>query len=256
MAIVQGLIKNGVPPQQLHVLEVLEAGIEKFSSMGVAASQSLPEGYTPDVAVLAVKPQQMQTALAPLAGRLTQSLIISIAAGLPIGLLSDWLDQHPRIVRSMPNTPAMVGMGVSGVFASAACSASDKAQAQAILEACGSVVWLSDEAMLNPTTAISGSGPGYVFLFMEALEKAALGMGFDQAQARDLVSQTFRGAAELACQSDEPFAVLRERVTSKGGTTAAGLAVMLEGKIPQHIQAGADAANARSLELGQLLSKS
>ena len=155
----------------------------------------------------------------------------------------------------MPNTPAMVGMGVSGVFASSACSESDKAQAQTILEACGSVVWLSEEAMLNPTTAISGSGPGYVFLFMEALENAALAMGFDAAQARSLVSETFRGAAELACQSDEPFSLLRERVTSKGGTTAAGLAVMLEGQVVQHIEAGASAANARSLELGELLSK-
>jgi pyrroline-5-carboxylate reductase len=255
LAIVQGLLKNGIAAGQIHVLELLEAAREKFAAMGVGASNTLPEGYTPDVAVLAVKPQQMKAALAPLADSLTNSLIISIAAGLPITLLSDWLKQHPRIVRSMPNTPAMVGMGVSGVFASTACNSADKAQAQTILEACGSVVWLENEAMLNPTTAISGSGPGYVFLFMEALENAALSLGFDAAQARSLVSETFRGAAELACQSDEPFSVLRERVTSKGGTTAAGLEAMLQGQVSHHIQAGANAANARSIELGELLSK-
>jgi pyrroline-5-carboxylate reductase len=254
-AIVEGLLRQGMPPGNIHVLELLEAGQARFRSLGVNTSASLPAGYQPDVAVLAVKPQQMQAALSPLTERLRNSLVISIAAGLPVSLLSQWLDAHPRIVRSMPNTPAMVGMGITGVYASQACTSEDRLSAQTLLQACGEVLWLDSEDMLNPVTAISGSGPGYVFLWMEALQSAAVQMGFDADQARLLVAQTLRGAAELASQSPESFATLRERVTSKGGTTAAGLQVMIDGQVQQHITAGAQAANARAIELGELLRK-
>jgi pyrroline-5-carboxylate reductase len=252
-AIIEGLLKQGMQPSHLHVIEIMADARQRFADKGIGASDTLPVGFKPDITVLAVKPQQMKEALEPLAPQLSTSLIISIAAGLPIALLSQWLQQHPRIVRSMPNTPAMVGMGITGAFASDACSVQDKADANTLLQACGQVVWVNGEDMLNPVTAISGSGPGYVFLWMEALQTAALQMGFDAQQARMLVAHTLRGAAELAVQSPEAFSTLRERVTSKGGTTAAGLQVMLDGKVPDTIAAGAHAANARAIELGNIL---
>ena len=252
-AIIEGLLKQGTDAQHIHVLEINADSRARFAQQGINASETLPASFTPGITVLAVKPQQMKEALAPVAHAVSQSLIISIAAGLPIDLLSTWLKGHQRIVRSMPNTPAMVGMGITGACASQACSTQDKDDADTLLKACGQVVWVKEESMLNPVTAISGSGPGYVFLWMEALESAALQMGFDAQQARMLVAHTLRGAAELAVQSPESFATLRERVTSKGGTTAAGLQVMIDGLVPGSITAGAHAANARATELGEIL---
>lgn len=252
-AIIEGLLKQGTAPAAIHVLEISEESRQRFAQRGIAASQTLPDSFTPGITVLAVKPQQMKEALAPIAHAVSQSLIVSIAAGLPIALLSSWINGHGRIVRSMPNTPAMVGMGITGACASTACTDQDKADANTLLQACGQVVWVSEESMLNPVTAISGSGPGYVFLWMEALEAAALQMGFDAQQARMLVAHTLRGAAELAVQSPESFATLRERVTSKGGTTAAGLQVMTDRHVSASITAGAHAANARAIELGEIL---
>lgn len=252
-AIIEGLIRTGTPPANLHVLDIVDEARDRFVARGVAASATLPPGFQPDIAVLAVKPQQMKDALTPIAPALAGALIISIAAGLPIALLANWLNGHSRIVRSMPNTPAMVGMGITGACASAGCSDTDRLQADTLLKACGEVVWVDSEVMLNPVTAISGSGPGYVFLWMEALQAAAEQMGFSPADARTLVAHTVRGAAELALQSPETFATLRERVTSKGGTTAAGLQVMIDGQVSDCITAGAQAANARAHALGELM---
>lgn len=252
-AIIEGLLRQGTPATSLFVLELAEAARQRFVQMGVGCAEQLPAEFKPDLAVLAVKPQQMQAALEPLASALKDSLVLSIAAGLPIDLLSNWLNGHTRIVRSMPNTPAMVGMGITGVYAAPACTQADRDQAHALLSACGQVIWVDSEAKLNPVTAISGSGPGYVFLWMEALQSAAVELGFTPDQARALVTQTVRGAAELASQSDEAFARLREKVTSKGGTTAAGLEVMTAGDVPGRIAAGALAANARAVELGEML---
>lgn len=254
-AIIDGLLRQGTPAASIHVLEISEAAQTRLQAKGVGASASLPPHVHPDVTVLAVKPQQMREALQSVAQNLSQSLIISIAAGLPIDLLSEWLNGHTRIVRSMPNTPAMVGMGITGVCASTGCTSADRDSASALLASCGQVIWVKEESMLNPVTAISGSGPGYVFLWMEALESAALDLGFDATQARQLVAHTLRGAAELAVHSSEPFSKLREQVTSKGGTTAAGLQVMLDGDVADRIRAGALAANARAIELGEVLKK-
>jgi pyrroline-5-carboxylate reductase len=150
----------------------------------------------------------------------------------------------------MPNTPALIGMGISGVAALPAAGVDDRRRAQLLLEAAGPVVWLDDEALLDPVTAVSGSGPAYVFYFIEAMQRAGSELGLTPAQARELAIATFRGAAELAARSDESLATLRERVTSKGGTTAAALARMQADRLDDGIVAAVRAASERATELG------
>ena len=207
-----------------------------------------------DVIVLAVKPQQMHAvadAIRPFVGR---SLVLSIAAGVRASTLSRWLGTR-LIVRTMPNTPALIGRGITGAAALAEVSREQRAEAEAILRAAGEVVWFDDESMLDPVTAISGSGPAYVFLFMEAKQQAAVEMGLTGAQGRSLAIHTFRGAAELAENSSEPASVLRERVTSKGGTTAAALSSMDADGVKRGIVKALHAANARAKELGDDLDR-
>lgn len=248
-AMISGLVKQGWPIDAIHVIELDPHARKRLSTLGVQAHKQWPTSITFTAVVLAVKPQHMQAAISNITEALQSTLIISIAAGLTIAKLSAWLNAHTRIVRSMPNTPALVGMGMTVATASSACSEADQALATAVLGASGQLLWVSDEQMLNPTTAISGSGPGYVFYLMEWLEKAALQLGFNQQQAHLLVTQTFRGASELAAQSADSFATLREKVTSKGGTTAAGLAIFEQYNLGSNLIDATQAANARANEL-------
>jgi len=169
--------------------------------------------------------------------------------------LSRWLGGYDKLVRTMPNTPAMIGSGVTGLFALPSVSEAERLGTERVLQAVGSTLWVTDEAHIDAVTAISGSGPAYVFLFIEALEQAALDLGFTTRQARQLAIETVLGAAKLAAQSDEPASVLRERVTSKGGTTEAALHIMEARGVKDGIIAGALAAYSRSGELGELLGK-
>lgn len=250
-ALIGGLLKQGHQPNAIQVIEIQPLLCEQFTKQGIYADKTLSKPFTADIAILAVKPQQMQDALANISPNLKASLIISIAAGITIQTLSQWLGGHQRIVRCMPNTPALVNTGMTGIYANPACSTADRQAAENILKCSGEVLWCQTETMLNPITAISGSGPGYVFLFMQALEKAAILMGFDVIEARQLVNQTFLGAAKLAQHSSESLATLRQQVTSKGGTTAAGLNVMDTQGVEQAIIAGAQAALNRAIELGK-----
>jgi len=152
-------------------------------------------------------------------------------------------------VRTMPNTPALIGAGITGLWAPEAVSAPDRALAERIVRTVGEAVWVGQESMLDAVTAVSGSGPAYVFLFMESVHAAALKLGLDEAGAKALTLATFRGAAALASQATVPLATLREQVTSKGGTTAAALAVMGQREIPAAIGAAVEAACQRSVEL-------
>jgi pyrroline-5-carboxylate reductase len=195
----------------------------------------------------------MRDALAPLGKRAAGALVISIAAGLDMMSLSRWLGGHRRIVRCMPNTPALIGAGITGLCALPEVGAADRALAERVLRAVGSTVWIDSEAQMDAVTAISGSGPAYVFLFIEALQQAAADLGFTPAQGRQLAIETVQGAAALAAQSDEPASTLRERVTSKGGTTEAALQMMAEMGVKDGIVAGCKAAEARGRELGKLL---
>lgn len=195
----------------------------------------------------------MKEAVAPLVDKLGNALVISIAAGLDMAALSRWLGGHRTIVRCMPNTPALIGAGITGLCALPEVSAEQRAAADRVLKAVGTTVWIDDEARIDGVTAISGSGPAYVFLFIEALQQAAAELGFTPEQGRQLAIETVQGAAALAAQSSEPASILRERVTSKGGTTEAALKVMAERGVKEGIVAGCKAAEARGQELGKLL---
>lgn len=254
-ALIGGMVKQGFTAADIHVIDPGSEARERLSASYAvnchADAKTAPNA--PDILVLAVKPQQMQEAVAPLAGKLGDALVVSIAAGLGMAALSRWLGGHRRIVRCMPNTPALIGAGITGLCALPEVDAAGKAAADRVLRAVGNTVWIDDETQMDGVTAISGSGPAYVFLFIEALQQAAAELGFTPEQGRQLAIETVQGAAALAAASDEPASLLRERVTSKGGTTAAALDAMAAHGVKDGIVAGCLAAEARGRELGKLL---
>lgn len=254
-ALIGGLIAQGRAASDIRVVEIQSAARARLSErFGINCADSVaaaaPLGA---VVVLAVKPQQMRAAAAQLQPRLARELVISIAAGIRLADLSRWLGGYSILVRCMPNTPALIGAGISGLYASAAVGQAQRALADSILRAAGSTLWVAEESMLDPLTAISGSGPAYVFYFIEALQRAAQEMGFSAADGRKLAVETFVGAAKLAAQSAEDVALLRERVTSKGGTTECALASMDAGQVKDLIVRALHAANERAHELGAQL---
>lgn len=257
-AIIGGLIKHGVAPTDLYALdpneEARKRSEQQFGIRTGAAPDSALASF--DAVVLAVKPQILKSvaeALAPHLG--ATQVVISIVAGIRTADLSRWLNGHQRIVRVMPNTPALIGMGVAGLAATGSVNEADRALATQVLGAVGETVWFDDEAKIDAVTGISGSGPAYVFYFIEALEEAARQLGMDAAQGRALAVATFTGAAQLAAQSDEAPGVLRERVTSKGGTTAAALASFDASGVKDAIVRGVLAADARAREMGDEFGK-
>lgn len=252
-ALIGGLLGKGHAATGIRVVELqAEARARLAAQFGVTCldSAAAPLG---EAVVLAVKPQQMRAAAAALRPWLTHELVITIAAGIRLVDLSRWLGGYATLVRCMPNTPALIGAGISGLYAGAAVGAGQRALADSILGAVGATLWVPEERMLDPVTAISGSGPAYVFYFVEAMQQAAQEMGFSAADARKLAVQTFVGAARLAAQSEEEVALLRERVTSKGGTTERALASMDADRVKDLIVRALHAANQRAHELGAQL---
>ena len=207
-----------------------------------------------EVLVLAVKPQQMKDVCAALRPLIGKQLIVSIAAGIRAADIARWLATD-NVVRAMPNTPALIGKGITGMAALAGVSATDRHAAERIMRAAGAVVWVDGDTQLDAVTALSGSGPAYVFYFIEALIDGGCEMGFTPEQARQLAIETVIGAAQLAAQSSEPPEVLRERVTSKGGTTATALASMEADGLKAGIVKALQAANRRARELGDELGR-
>lgn len=256
-ALIGGLLAKGYAPETLCAVEVVPQARENLAArFKVQVSSSADETtFSAKTLVLAVKPQDMRQAVTPLAGRLTGQLVISIAAGIRLEDLSRWLGGYSKLVRVMPNTPALVGAGIAGLYARPEVSAEERARAEGILGAVGKTVWVDDEALIDPVTAVSGSGPAYVFYFIEALERSGVELGLTAEAARTLAIQTFVGAARLASESTEPPAVLRERVTSKGGTTEAALKVFAMEDIAGRIGRALKAASDRGAELGRLLGK-
>jgi pyrroline-5-carboxylate reductase len=256
-ALIGGMLNTGFPVSDIAVIEIGAESRERLErKFGVRCyAEVVSSALNCDVLLLAVKPQQMREACASLQPHLRQQLVISIAAGLRLSDLTRWLGGHDKLVRAMPNTPAMIGSGVTGLFALPAVSEAERLGAERVLQAVGSTLWVADEAQIDAVTAISGSGPAYVFLFIEALEQAAEDLGFTTRQSRQLAIETVLGAAKLAAQSDESASVLRERVTSKAGTTEAALRIMSEHGVKEGVVAGAMAAYARSGEMGELLGK-
>ncbi len=216
---------------------------------GVAAHATPPEGEEPDILVVAVKPQLLGIAAASLAGRLRpDTLIVSIVAGATCASLAMAFEGR-AVARTMPNTPARIGMGVTALFAP---QDAGRTTAEALMAAAGETIWLDDEAQFDAVTAVSGSGPAYVFAFVEALTAAGAAAGLPPALAGQLALQTVGGAAALAMLRDQPPAALRIAVTSPGGTTAAGLAVLDDG-LDDLVARAVAAATVRSRELGDLV---
>jgi pyrroline-5-carboxylate reductase len=261
IALIGGLKKRGFSAAGIQVIEpVAEARERLTNSFGVRCAPILDAAALhSEVLVLAVKPQQMREALAPLrerfADKLQEQLVISIAAGLRLEAISRWLGGHRRIVRTMPNTPALIGAGITGLFADPSVDHEGRETAEKILAAVGRTVWIDDEAGMDAVTAVSGSGPAYVFYFIEALEQAARNLGFPSESARTLAIETFLGAARLAESSSDPVGVLRARVTSKGGTTEAALHSFDNDRLREAIERGVRAAAERGCELGDILGK-
>jgi pyrroline-5-carboxylate reductase len=254
-ALITGLKQRAFPMQQITVIDPDAGKYDRLQkNLGVLTAQSLSgQALHVDVIVLAVKPQQLKAVAESLAPFLQSQLVISVAAGIRTADLSRWLNGYRTLVRTMPNTPAQIQAGVTGVFALADVNNTQRQLADTLLQAAGEVVWLTDEAQLDAVTAISGSGPAYVFLLIEALTEAGVALGLDQAQALKLSIATFRGASLLAAASETPVATLREQVTSKGGTTEQGLLSLNQHNIHAIMQHAAQQAANRAKTLGDEL---
>ncbi|OYY95123.1 MAG: pyrroline-5-carboxylate reductase [Hydrogenophilales bacterium 28-61-23] len=255
-ALIGGLLQKGFAASDIAVAETSperRAWLER--EFGVTTHADTGATLAAEVIVLAVKPQQLSEILRALPPLKHEQLVVSIAAGARAGDISRWLGGHPAVVRAMPNTPALIGAGIAGLFALPGVSEAQKAQASRILEAVGSAVWVQQEAQIDVVTAISGSGPAYVFYFIEALEQAGIDLGLPAETARLLTLQTFFGAAALAIKDQSPPAELRARVTSKGGTTERGILALEEGGVGYAIGLAARAAAERAAEMGETLSK-
>jgi pyrroline-5-carboxylate reductase len=252
-AMLGGMSAAGVPTPSMQVLEPDSAKSNELAgAFGVATHAAVGDWLScAEVVVLAVKPQNAQEAMVACAPFLQAALVVSIVAGVRSRTLARWLG-HQRIVRAMPNTPALIRAGITAAVALPDVSPGGRELADRILRSIGTVLWLDDEDMLDGVTAVSGSGPGYVFYFIEALQQAASEMGFTPQQARQLAVETFAGAAQLALRSDEPVEILRDRVTSKGGTTAAALARLMQSDVKRQIIEAVKAARDRAAEMGQL----
>ncbi|MDR2327890.1 MAG: pyrroline-5-carboxylate reductase [Acidovorax sp.] len=249
-AIIGGLIAQGLPAERITVVEPFEAARDALrSKFGIEALPSATDALqAAELVVWATKPQTFKDAAAAVAPFTGQALHLSVAAGITTDSVAQWLGSH-RVVRAMPNTPALVGKGMTGLYARAEVEATGRAQVEGVIASTGQFVWVAQEDQLDAVTALSGSGPAYVFLFLEAMTQAGVDMGLPQAQAYQLAVATFQGASELAARSDEPASVLRERVTSKGGTTHAAITHMQATQVPEHFVQAMRNAESRAKEL-------
>lgn len=250
-AIVGGLLKQGLAPAQVLVVEPFEAQRQRLEAeLGVTAmaapAASLEKAQ---LIVWAVKPQTFKEAAAQARPFTGQALHLSVAAGIRSDSIAQWLGSQ-RVVRAMPNTPALIGQGMTALFARPAVTAAEQSLVEAVIRTTGECLWLEDERHLDAVTALSGSGPAYVFYFIEAMIEAGTAMGLSPAQARRLAIGTFTGASALADNSSESPALLRERVTSKGGTTYAALTFMEQAGVKNSFIAAMQAAQQRATELG------
>jgi pyrroline-5-carboxylate reductase len=259
-SLIGGLVKSGVLPSDILVSEPQQILREKLNSefAVMTFAENLAVASQADVVVLAVKPQAMREAVASIKEALFTRpiLLVSIAAGIRIASITRWVGGSPAIVRVMPNTPALIGSGISALYANERVDAEGKKVAQLILSAVGATVWLNGEDKLDAVTAVSGSGPAYFFYLMEAIEAAAIAQGLDPETARTLTIETALGASKLAKASNESVAALRKQVTSPGGTTEAALKRMQADSVFDSVVNAIAAAKTRSEELAAMLDTS
>ncbi len=252
-ALVGGLIARGTASNALAIIEIdAEARATIAARFGIATFPQVEPAaiVNADVIVIAVKPQHVRPVARELATLLKRQVVLTIAAGIRLRDLSRWLLGYRRLVRAMPNTPALIGAGIAGLYALSGVDGDGRTHAASVLEAVGGTLWCEREDELDAVTAVSGSGPAYVFYFIEALESAARELGFEPLAARRLALATFSGAARLAEQSDSEPALLRAQVTSKGGTTERAICVLDEAAVMSAIIAAVKAAAERAHELG------
>ncbi len=249
-ALIGGLLAEGVPATMIRVAEPVVELREALALRGVGVFATATEAVaSADVVVLAVKPQIIQTVLQELAAHVADKLVISIAAGVSVATVSSGLAGHARIVRAMPNTPALVQTGATGLYAPATLSQKDRDSATNILSAAGLVLWVDDEALMHAVTAVSGSGPAYFFYLMESMIAAGIAQGLDEKTAKALTLQTALGAAQMAIISGDNPTKLRKNVTSPNGTTAAAIEHLDAQQVSQHIIDALSAAGQRSIAL-------
>ena len=251
-AIIAGLFR-----QEAHHIHVVDPDASKVEQLHrefeISGSASLPAAFDiSDILILAVKPQDLPNVCKELKPRINGALLISIAAGIRLSSLYRWLGSE-RVIRVMPNTPAMIGKGVSGLFASESISEADRHVSNTLMQAIGITLWLNNEQRMDDVTAISGSGPAYVFYFIESMIEAAKTIGFSETDARSLVVATFDGALELTKQSPLPVPILLTNVMSKGGSTQRAIARFEMRGVKQAIIEGTLDSRDRSIEMGEQL---
>lgn len=256
-AIIGGLVAGGRAATSIHVVDVLPAALEQLRKRyGVSTSSDAAKAaISADCIVLAVKPQQLREVVRGFAPVLRGQLVISIAAGIRSADLARWLGPQARVVRAMPNTPALVAAGITGLYATPEVSAAQRQDAEGILAAVGATFWVDAECELDAVTAVSGSGPAYVFYFIEALEQAALELGLPAVVARQSALATFAGAVKLALEDGADPATLRARVTSKGGTTERAIGLLEDAAVRAALIRAVRGAAQRAGELGDVLGK-
>ena len=253
-AMINGLLANGFSPSQLRASDPSEAALSRLRSLGLSQLDTSPQHIfiDADLVVVAVKPQVAPDALAAIRDQIgPNTAILSIAAGIPIASLQAAVDPTVPVIRCMPNTPAMIGKGASGLFATAQASDAQRALAEQVTNAVGMTIWVSSEALLDAVTAVSGSGPAYFFALIEAIIAAGIDLGLDQKTAVALTLQTAIGAAELAGRSELPISTLRENVTSPGGTTEQALLALQSHQFDEIITHAVQACAERARTLGE-----
>jgi len=256
-SLIGGMIATGISNQDISVSEPKADLREKLNEdFGVSASEDNASAVMgADVVVLAVKPQVLQEVVTPLGNLIaeTRPLLISVAAGVTSSSIERWVGSRPALIRVMPNTPALIGAGISALYANSNVSDDHRALAEKIVTAVGKTIWIEEESLMDAVTAVSGSGPAYFFYVMQAIHDAAVGEGLDAKTARLLSLETALGAARLAVESTEDPGTLQKQVTSPGGTTEAAIRVLNDSGVGDALQRAVSAARARGGELAKLL---
>jgi len=258
-SLIGGMIATGISNQDISVSEPKADLREKLNEdFGVSASEDNASAVMgADVVVLAVKPQVLQEVVTPLGNLIaeTRPLLISVAAGVTSSSIERWVGSRPALIRVMPNTPALIGAGISALYANSNVSDDHRALAEKIVTAVGKTIWIEEESLMDAVTAVSGSGPAYFFYVMQAIHDAAVGEGLDAKTARLLSLETALGAARLAVESTEDPGTLQAQVTSPGGTTEAAIRVLNDSGVRDTLQRAVSAARARGGELAELLDR-
>ena len=258
-ALISGLVSCGIKPSLITVAEPNSDAREQLAAKGLNTVDPTTDAKAAvidaDIVVLAVKPQVMKAVVSDFADVLDKQLVISVAAGLSTEILSDMLGGYSNIVRAMPNTPAMIQMGATGLYGTDDISAEQKQLATAVMEASGLVMWVDNEEHMHAVTAVSGSAPAYMFYIIEAMVDGAVALGLDKEQASALAMQTMLGAAKMAMDSDDAPAELRRKVTSPNGTTQAAIESMQANDIGRQISEAMQACYDRSQALSEEMSK-